>query len=165
MTFYMKSKGSGKAEDKIVVATHRKARAIYEILDTWEAGLHLRGSEVKALRAGKAVLDGCYGRIDNGQLFLFNFYIPPYEFASIDVPEPRRTRKLLLHRQEIDKIAGKLQGKGLTLVPLEVYFRKGWAKVAVGLARGKTGADRRDDLKKKAEKREAEKSFKGSYRG
>lgn len=154
-----------KAEDKLVVATHRKARMIYEILDTWEAGLALKGAEVKALRAGNASLDGCYGRLDGEQLFLFNFYIPPYSFASVDVPDPRRTRKLLLHRQEIDKISSKLLGKGLTLVPLEVYFKNGWCKCAVGLARGKVGADRRDDLKKKDQAREAQKSFKGKYRG
>lgn len=152
-------------DDKLVVASHRKARAIYEILETYEAGLSLKGSEVKALRQGRASLDGCFGRHDAGQLFLFNFYIPPYTFATTDVPEPRRSRKLLMHRSEIDKIVGKLQMKGLTLVPLEVYFKNGWAKVALGLARGKKGPDRRDDLKKKAQTREAEKSFKGAYRG
>jgi SsrA-binding protein len=154
-----------KEQDKVVVATHRKARMMFEVLETWEGGLALRGSEVKSLRKGQASLDGCFGRLDGDQLFLFNFYIPPYQFATVDVPDPRRTRKLLLHGQEIRKIASKLQGSGLTLVPLEVYFKRGWAKVLLGLARGKKGQDRRDDLKKKTEKREAEKSFKGSYRG
>jgi len=160
-TFYMKA----KPDDKQVVATNRKARMLYDILETFEAGVSLKGSEVKALRSGRATLDGCYGRLDGADLFLFNFYIPPYQFATVDVPDPRRSRKLLLHRREIDKIANSLQVKGLTLVPLEVYFRRGWAKVALGLARGKKNADRREDLKKKATAREAEKSFKGAYRG
>jgi SsrA-binding protein len=150
---------------KLVVATNRKARMYYDVVETFEAGVSLLGSEVKSLRAGRATLDGCYGRLDGDDLFLFNFYIPPYQFATVSPPDPRRTRKLLLHRREIDKIAGKLQTKGLTLVPLEIYFKRGWAKVALGLARGKKGGDRREDLKKRAVAREAEKSFKGSYKG
>ncbi|MDE2040299.1 MAG: SsrA-binding protein SmpB [Elusimicrobia bacterium] len=153
-----------KSDDKRVVATHRKARAIYEILETYEAGLSLLGSEVKSLRGGRASLDGCFGRLDGGQLSLFNFYIPPYQFATVSPPDPRRSRRLLMHRRELDRLSGRLQGKGLTLVPLEVYFRRGWAKVLLGLARGKKGPDRREDLKKRATAREAEKSFKGSYR-
>ncbi|MBI3551630.1 MAG: SsrA-binding protein SmpB [Elusimicrobia bacterium] len=151
--------------DKKVVASNRKARQFYEVLETFEAGLCLLGPEVKSLRSGKGQLDGCFGREDSGQLFLFNFYIPPYQFTTADPPDPRRTRKLLLHAREIDKIAGKLQTKGLALIPLEVYFRGGWAKVLLALARGKKGPDRRDDLKKKDQAREAEKSFKGKYRG
>jgi SsrA-binding protein len=161
-----KDKKDGKPDEKKTVATHRKARQFYEILEVIEAGLQLRGAEVKSLRQGRASLDGCFGRIDGDELWLENFYIPPYSFATgDDVPDPRRKRKLLLHAAEIGKIGGKLTTKGLTLVPLEVYFRKGWAKVALGLAKGKTGADRRDDLKAKAERRDAEKSFKASYRG
>ena len=152
--------------EKKVVATHRKARQYYEILETFEAGLSLLGPEVKSLRAGHASLDGCFGRTQGGELQLFNFYIPPYSFnTSVEPLDPRRSRKLLLHRGEIDRIAGKLQTKGLTLVPLEVYFRAGWAKVSLGLARGKTGPDRREDLKKKDSAREAERSFKGKYKG
>ncbi len=151
--------------DKKIVATHRKARQYYEILETFEAGLALLGPEVKSLRLGKASLDGCFGRANGDELQLFNFYIPPYSFNTASEPlDPRRSRKLLLHRAEIEKIAGKLQTKGLTLVPLEVYFRKGWAKVSLGLARGKTGPDRRADLKKKDMAREAEKSFKGKFK-
>ncbi len=152
-------------DEKVVVATNRKARHHYEILDTYEAGLSLLGPEVKSLRQARASLDGCFGREDSGQLYLFNFYIPPYSFATAQPPDPRRTRKLLLHRKEIAKIAGRLQTKGLTLVPLEIYFRRGWAKVALALARGRKGPDQRDQLKKKALGREAEKSFRGSYRG
>jgi len=155
-----------KKDEKLVVATHRKARQFYEILDVYEAGLQLRGPEVKALRLGRGSLDGCFGRADGEALWLENFYIPPYSFATnIEPLDPRRKRKLLLHTAEIAKIQNKLTTKGLTLIPLEVYFRKGWAKVALGLAKGKTGADRRDDLKAKDIRRDAEKSFKGSYRG
>ena len=158
--------GQDKAEEKKVVASHRKARQFYEIVEVFEAGLQLKGAEVKSLRQGKASLDGCFGKVDGGQLYLHNFYIPPYSFAAGAEPlDPRRTRRLLMHAAEIRKLDGKLSTKGLTLVPLEVYFRRGWAKVALALAKGKTGVDRRDDLKKKAERREAEKSFKGSYRG
>jgi SsrA-binding protein len=154
-----------KEDDKKVVATHRKARQFYEIIDVIEAGLSLRGPEVKALRQGRGSLDGCFGRADGGALWLENFYIPPYSYATnIEPLDPRRKRKLLLHAAEIAKIEGKLTTKGLTLIPLEVYFRRGWAKVALGLAKGKTGADRRDDLRKKDARRDAEKSFKGSYR-
>lgn len=155
-----------KAERRQTVATHRKARHFYEILEVVEGGLELKGPEVKSLRKGQASLDGCFARADGGELWLENFYIPPYSFATnVEPLDPRRRRKLLLKRQEIAKLTTKLTTKGLTLVPLEAYFKEGWAKVALALCRGKTGVDRRDDLKKKAERREAEKSFKGSYRG
>jgi len=153
-------------ETKQVVASHRKARQFYEILEVFEAGLSLAGPEVKSLREGRASLDGCFGRHEAEELFLFNFYIPPYKFNTASGSlDPRRTRKLLMKRSEIHRIARTLQTKGFTLVPLEVYFRRGWAKVALALARGKKGPDRRDDLRKKAVLREAEKSFKGKYRG
>lgn len=156
-----------KVDEKKSVATNRKARQFYEILEVVEAGIQLAGPEVKSLRGGQASLDGCYARAGgSGELFLHNFYIPPYVFNTAAEPlDTRRNRKLLLHSAEIRKIASKLQTKGLTLIPLEVYFKNGWAKVSLGLAKGKTGADRRDDLKKKAQRREAEKSFKGAYRG
>ena len=157
---------NNKDDDKKTVATHRKARQFYEILEVIEAGLQLRGPEVKALRKGQCSLDGCFGRYDAGALWLENFYIPPYTFATnIEPLDPRRKRKLLLHKTELGKIEGKLTTKGLTLIPLEVYFKNGWAKVALGLAKGKTGADRRDDMRKKDQRRDMEKSFKGSYRG
>ncbi|MFA6004477.1 MAG: SsrA-binding protein SmpB [Elusimicrobiota bacterium] len=160
------AKRKEEKEDKLTVATHRKARQAYEILDVFEAGISLMGPEVKSLRAGQASLDGCFGRHEGDELFLFNFYIPPYKFNTAHAAlDPRRTRKLLLHKHDIVRIGRSLQLKGLTLIPLEVYFRKGWAKVALALARGKRGPDRRDDLKKKAAYREAEKSFKGKYRG
>jgi SsrA-binding protein len=155
-----------EAEEKQVVATNRKARHLYEILEVSEAGLCLTGPEVKSLRDGRASLDGCFGRHEGQELFLFNFYIPPYKFNTASQPlDSRRTRKLLMSRAQIDRIGRSLQTKGFTLVPLEVYFRRGWAKVALALARGKKGPDRREDLKQKAIYREAEKSFKGKYRG
>lgn len=155
-----------KTDDKKIVATHRKARQFYEIIEVIEAGLQLRGPEVKSLRRGQCSLDGCFGRADAGALWLENFYIPPYSFATnVEPLDPRRKRKLLLHSQEIAKIENKLTTKGLTLIPLEVYFKHGWAKVALALCKGKTGADRRDDLRKKDARRDAEKSFKGAYRG
>ncbi|MFI5360561.1 MAG: SsrA-binding protein SmpB [Elusimicrobiota bacterium] len=155
-----------KDDERKIVATHRKARQFYTIIEVIEGGLQLRGPEVKSLRKGQCSLDGCFGRPDAGALWLENFYIPPYSFATnVEPLDPRRKRKLLLHKNEIAKIEGKLTTKGLTLIPLEVYFKGGWAKVALGLAKGKTGADRRDDLRKKDARRDAEKSFKGSYRG
>lgn len=155
-----------EADAKQVVATHRKARQFYEIIEVFEAGLSLAGPEVKSLRCGQASLDGCFGRHEGGEMFLFNFYIPPYRFDTSETPpDSRRTRKLLLKRAEIARISRALQTKGATVIPLEVYFRRGWAKASLALAKGKRGPDRRDDLKKKAAYREAEKSFKGRYRG
>lgn len=155
-----------KKDERKTVASHRKARHHYHILEVVEGGIELKGPEVKSLRKGQASLDGCFARLDGGELFLENFYIPPYSFATNAEPlEPRRRRKLLLNKQELRKLGSKLTGKGLTLVPLEAYFKNGWCKVALALCRGKTGADQRDDLKKKAERRDAEKSFKGAYRG
>ncbi len=155
-----------KDPGKKVVASHRKARQFYEILEVFEAGIALLGPEVKSLRGGQASLDGCFGRHEGGQLFLFNFYIPPYKQNTSTEPlDPRRTRKLLLHSGEIDKIIKKLETKGLTLIPLEAYFKNGWAKVSLGLARGKTGPDRRADMRKKDSARDVERSFKGKYKG
>jgi SsrA-binding protein len=154
-----------KEQEKKVVASHRKARQYYEILETYEAGIALLGPEVKSLRQGRASLDGCFGRCQGEELFLFNFYIPPYSFNTAAEPlDPRRSRKLLLRKPEIGKIVRKLQTKGLTLVPLEVYFRRGWAKACIALAKGKSGPDRREDLKKKDSQRDHDRSFKGKYK-
>ena len=150
-----------EASARQVVATHRKARQFYEILETYEAGLSLRGCEVKSLRSGKASLDGCFGREEKGELLLFNFHIPPYQYATGESPDPRRSRKLLMHKAELRRIAARIQ----TMVPLEVYFRRGWAKVSLALAKGKRGPDRREELKKKDAAREGRRSFKDSYRG
>jgi SsrA-binding protein len=154
-------KKAAAGSEKIVAATHRKARHFYEILETFEAGINLLGGEVKSLREGRASLDGCFGRIENGTLQLFNFFIPPYRFTTEEPPDPRRTRTLLMHRREIDRLSSRMIGKGLTLVPLEVYFKRGWAKVELGLARGRKGPDRRDVIKKRDVDRETQRSFRG----
>ncbi|MBI4345537.1 MAG: SsrA-binding protein SmpB [Elusimicrobia bacterium] len=153
-----------KGEGRKIVASNRKARYDYEIVETVEAGLSLVGAEVKSLRGGKAVLEGSFGRIEGDELFLYNLHIAPYGFAHVDVPDPRRTRKLLVKRGELNRLSGKMQGKPLTLIPLELYFRHGWAKVELGLARSKKGRDRRDAIRKKDQSRELERSFKGRFK-
>src|SRR3954471_12730666 len=119
-----------------VVASNRKARHDYAILDTIEAGMQLTGTEVKSLRAGRASLVDAFGQISDGEVFLHNMHIPEYVQGTWTNHEPRRTRKLLMKRPEIDRLMGKVREDGLTLVPLSVYFSDGWAKAEIGLARG-----------------------------
>ena len=138
------------------VAVNRKARHFYEILETFEAGLALEGAEVKSLRLGRCSFAGAFARVDKGEAWLHHLHIPPYAFSQ-EALDPRRTRKLLLKKREIEKIAAGLQKKGLTLIPLEVYFKRGWAKALMALARGKTGPDRREDVKKRDMLRELRK--------
>lgn len=140
--------------------SNRKARHDYHILESWEAGIVLAGPEVKSLRLGKASLQDSFARVEKGEIYLYNMHINPYSFAHhMDLP-PTRTRKLLLHRSEINKLEGRVQEKGLTLVPLEVYFNKaGMAKLQLGLAKGKLAPDKRADLKKKDLQREARREF------
>ncbi|MFP5332984.1 MAG: SsrA-binding protein SmpB [Acidimicrobiia bacterium] len=142
-----------------VVATNRKARHDYEIVDTFEAGLVLRGSEVKSLREGKATIKDSFAHVKDGEVFLVGLYIGPHGFSRDGGHAPERTRKLLLHRREIDRIAGKLAERGLTLVPLQIYFKDGKAKLELGLGRGKTTVDKRHSLKEKEQKREIERAF------
>jgi SsrA-binding protein len=137
-----------------VVASNKKARHDYTILDTYEAGLALTGTEVKSLRAGRASLVDAFGHISNGEIFLHGMHIPEYVHGTWTNHEPRRTRKLLLNRLEISRLVGKMQESGLTLVPLSVYFADGWAKVELGLARGKKTYDKRQDLAKRDADRE-----------
>lgn len=151
----MRSGDSGRVK---VVATNRRARRNYTIVDTLEAGLVLVGSEVKSLRAGKLELKDSYAHIDHGEAFLIGAHISPYDFAHEGGHDPERPRKLLLHRKEIDRIGGVLAEKGLTLVPLQVYFKDGKAKVELGLAKGKTTYDKRDTLKKRDAQREMERA-------
>ncbi|MDX1396161.1 MAG: SsrA-binding protein SmpB [Gemmatimonadota bacterium] len=141
-----------------IVARNRKARHEYEVLEEHEAGLVLRGSEVKSLRRGQASFTDSYARVENGEAWLHSLHIAPYEHASDDAPDPTRPRKLLLHRREIERLGAKTRETGLTLVPLDIHFRRGKAKVQIGLARGKKRYDRREDLKKKAMKRDAERA-------
>lgn len=141
-----------------VVATNRRARHDYEIIDEFEAGLVLTGSEVKSLRAGKANLKDSFAYIRDGEVWLVGVYIAPYSFARLGGHDPERSRKLLLHRREIDRIAGSLAEKGLTLVPMRLYFKDGKAKVQIGLGRGKRTIDKRADLKKREHEREMERA-------
>lgn len=141
-----------------VVATNRRARRNYTILDTYEAGLVLVGSEVKSLRDGKMELKDSYGDIRGGEAFLVGAHIAPYDFAHEGGHDPERMRKLLLHRREIDRISGGLAEKGLTLVPIQVYFKDGRAKVELALARGKTTVDKRQTLRDREHAREIERA-------
>ena len=141
-----------------VVATNRQARFNYEILDTWEAGMVLRGSEVKSLRDGQMQLKDSYADIRGGEVWLENAHIAPYSFAEHGGHEPERSRKLLLHRREIDRLFGRIREEGLTLVPIQVYFVNGRAKVEIGLAKGKRTRDKRKDIVERQQKREMERA-------
>jgi len=140
--------------DTEIIARNKRARHDYEILETWEAGLVLRGTEVKSLRNGKANLTDAYGVVKDGELWLLNLHISPYEQGSSWNHEPTRTRKLLLHAREIRHLIGAVERKGLTVVPLEMRFRGGRAKVVIALGRGKKLHDKRQDLKEKDAQRE-----------
>ena len=138
-----------------IVARNKRARHDYHILDTWEAGLVLAGTEVKALRQGKAQLVDAYGIIRNGEIFLLNLHIPIYEQGNRFNHEPTRTRKLLLHRREIRRLIGAVEREGLTLVPLELYFTtRGVAKVEIALAKGKKLHDKRETSRRREAERE-----------
>jgi|SRR5438132_8365093 len=136
------------------VARNKRASHDYHILDTWEAGLVLTGSEVKSLRNGRANIGDAYAILRDGEVYLINLHISPYEQASYFNHDPTRTRKLLLHRKEIRKMIGAVERQGLTLIPLELYFKKGKAKVALALGKGKKLHDKRADLRKKDAERE-----------
>ncbi len=134
---------------------NRKARFEYEILDTWEAGIELKGTEVKSIRQGKASLDESFAVIHRGEVRLENMQITPYELGTVENHEPKRTRKLLLHRAEIEKIRLQISDKGLTLIPLKLYFNaKGKAKIELALAKGKKLYDKRESIKKRDVERE-----------
>lgn len=143
------------------IARNRRARHEYELLESWEAGLVLQGSEVKSLRAGQANLNDAFGIVREGEVFLINAHIAPYSHGGNYNHEPTRTRKLLLHRREIRRLIGSVERKGLTLVPLELYFRNGQAKVRIALGRGKQAHDKRADIKKRDAEREIARVFRG----
>lgn len=147
-----------------IVARNRKARHEYEVLETFEAGLVLKGPEVKSVRDGKVAFQDAFARIENGEAWLYSLHISPYEPASRDNLDPTRTRKLLLHGHEIDRLTGSVQQKGRTLIPLDLYFRRGVAKVTLALAKGKKLHDKRETLKREAMRREAEREI-GRYQG
>ncbi len=136
------------------IARNRRARHDYSIIDTFEAGLVLTGSEVKSLREGKANLSDAYGIVRDGEIFLINLHISVYERASYNNHEPTRTRKLLLHKREIGRLIGAIERQGLTLIPLELYFKRGIAKVAIALGKGKKMHDKREDAKARDADRE-----------
>lgn len=136
------------------IAKNRQGRHDYHILETWEAGIVLTGTEVKALREGKANISDAYGIVRNGEIFLINLHISPYERGGYTNHEPTRTRKLLLHRKEIRRLIGSVEREGLTLVPLELYFKKGVAKVALALGKGKKLHDKRETEKQRDADRE-----------
>ena len=142
---------------------NRKARHEYEILDTYEAGMVLKGPEVKSLRAGKLAFQDSFARVEKGEVWLYSLHISPYEQANRANVDPDRVRKLLLHREEIGRLLRKTQEKGLTLVPLEVYFRNGKAKVTLGLARGRRLYDKREKLRRKTQEMEARRAM-GKHR-
>jgi SsrA-binding protein len=152
---------SDKSESFKVVSDNRQARFLYEILETYEAGVELKGTEVKSIRAGRANLRDGYALIRNGEAWLLNVHISHHSTASQYFNhEPRRTRKLLLHKQEIRKLIGKVEQKGLTLVPLKMYLKNGLVKVSIGLGKGKKLHDKREDLKQRQDKREMERALK-----
>ena len=143
------------------VATNRRARREYEFLDTYEAGIVLQGSEVKSLREGKAQLNEAYARVDDGELWLFQMHIPPWQFATgVGAHDPDRRRKLLMHRNQIDELVGKTQQQSLTLIPVSLYFRDGKAKVQIALAKGRRLYDKRNLLMSRDAEREAARASK-----
>lgn len=147
-------------ETQKLIANNKKAYHDYFIEENYEAGIALHGTEVKSMRQGKCSIKESFIRIENGEMFVYGMHVSPYEKGNIFNKDPLRVKKLLLHRQEINKLAGKVAEKGLTLVPLQVYFRNGKVKVEIGLARGKKLYDKRQDIAKKDQRREAEKEFK-----
>jgi SsrA-binding protein len=148
------SKGSKPESEVESIAKNRQARHDYAIIDSWEAGIVLTGTEVKALRDGKANISDAYGIVRNGEIFLLNLHISPYERGGYVNHDPTRTRKLLLHRKEIRRLIGAVEREGLTLVPLELYFKKGKAKVALALGKGKKLHDKRETERQRDADRE-----------
>lgn len=141
------------------IARNKRARHDYEILETWEAGLVLTGTEVKSLRDGKANVSDAYGVVKDGEVYLLNLHISPYEQGSYNNHEPTRTRKLLLNKREIRRMIGGVERDGLTLVALELYFKDGRAKVALAMAKGKKLHDKRDDARKRDDERDMARVF------
>ena len=145
-----------------LIANNKKAYHDYFIEEQYEAGIELFGTEVKSLRMGKCSIKESFIRIENGEVFVYNMHISPYEKGNIFNREPLRVKKLLLHRSEIRKITGKIAQKGYTLIPLQIYFKGSLAKVEISLARGKKLYDKRQDIAKKDQRRDAERNFKSS---
>lgn len=157
------SKGKDKSDDASfkIVARNRRARFEYDLIESIEAGIVLQGTEVKSLRTGKASLEESYAGIDNGEVWLYGCDIPEYLQANRMNHKPKRPRKLLLHRREIDKLISKASEKGLTIVPLKIYFKAGMAKVDICVARGRKSYDKREALKNKDAKRDMDRTLRG----
>lgn len=152
---------SDKKESYKVVADNRQARFRYEILETYEAGLELKGTEVKSIREGRVNLRDGYALIRRGEAWLLNVHISPYQSSSLYFNhDPLRTRKLLLHKQEINKLTGKVEQEGLTLVPLKMYLKRGLVKVSLGLCKGKKIYDKRETIKQRQDQREMARAIK-----
>jgi len=151
-------------EEKRVIAQNRKARHDYFIEQSIEAGIVLSGTEVKSIRAGKVSLKDSYANIKNGEVFIYGMHISPYEQGNIFNKDPLRDRKLLLHKAEINKLIGYIQQKGMTLVPLEVYFTHGKVKIELGIGKGKKLYDKREDIAKKDAQREIDRRLKESFK-
>lgn len=149
-----------KKETQKLIANNKKAFHDFFIDETYEAGIALHGTEVKSMRMGKCSIKESFIRIEDGEVFVYGMHVSPYEKGNIFNKDPLRTKKLLMHKYEINKLQGKIKEKGYTLVPLQVYFKDGRVKVEVGLARGKKLYDKRQDIAKKDQRREAEKEFK-----
>jgi len=149
---------ANKKEDNLIV-TNRKARRDYIITETFEAGIMLTGTEIKSLRARKASLSDSFARVTKGELYLYNFHIGAYEFGNINNVDPLRTRKLLLHKKQILKIFEKNQTKGMAIIPLKVYLKRGLAKVEIALGQGKKLYDKRETIKKRQAKREIDREM------
>lgn len=152
-----------RAADRLI-AENRKARHDYHVLDTVEAGVALLGTEVKAIREGRINLRDSFARVERGEIWLMNVHISPYSHTGYAHHEERRQRKLLLHREEIRKLAGKVSEKGLTLVPLQVYFKNGRVKVALALVKGKQAHDKRETIRRREVERETRAAVKGRSR-
>ncbi|MCI9321087.1 MAG: SsrA-binding protein SmpB [Lachnospiraceae bacterium] len=152
-----------KKETQKLIANNKKAYHDYFIDETYEAGVALHGTEVKSMRMGKCSIKESFIRIENGEVYVYGMHVSPYEKGNIFNKDPLRVKKLLMHKYEINKLAGKIAEKGYTLVPLQVYFKDGKAKVEVGLARGKKLYDKRQDIAKKDQRREAEREFKQRF--
>jgi SsrA-binding protein len=149
-------------EERIkIISDNRQARFLYEILETFEAGVQLVGTEVKSIRAGKVNLRDGYALLRNGEVLLINVHISPYDASSEYFNhDPRRSRKLLMNRKEINKLIGQVEQKGLTLVPLKMYFKGSWVKITLGLGKGKKLHDKREDLKRRQDQREMQRAVK-----
>jgi SsrA-binding protein len=146
---------------KKIITVNKRARFDYEISETLEAGLVLRGTEVKSLRDGRVSLQDAYADVQNGEVFLLNAHINPYDHGNRFNHEPERPRKLLLHKREIKRLIGKTQEKGLTLIPTRMYFMQGKAKIELGLAKGKKQYDKRQELKRRSAQRDIERAVRG----